>query len=324
MGTESRPLEDLREIEIPQSLLVVPSPVPSSADLYLTVGQAHTPATVDTESEPEEAPSEIEEFLPLVSKIPLTNEKFEASKPSDTRTASSYSLTSSDSTTPLSPDHPLTQASPTPTPTRALFHHRTARIAVLTQPTLSPGMSARIAKATALSPSSFFKRYRSSYETPSPSSSPTLPIQKRYRGTPELIEDTEDESSDLNAKREGSKDEGHGLEDEGPGLEEEEEAAPEGQQHTVPTVDTVMDEPLRLGYGALRRRELALGEGSVPSTFKIGQNSRSVLEQQRVGETPAPRIPMHTTWIDPQDNIVYLDIEIDPRACAPVQTLASP
>ncbi|GJY78359.1 hypothetical protein Tco_0484160 [Tanacetum coccineum] len=115
--TESRPLEHLREIEIPQPLLVVPSPIPSSDDLYLTVGQAHTPATKDTESEPEEAPSEIEEFLPLVSRAPLTDEEFEASKPSDTRTTSSHSPTSSESTAPLSPDHPLTQTSPTLTPT---------------------------------------------------------------------------------------------------------------------------------------------------------------------------------------------------------------
>ncbi|GKC58781.1 hypothetical protein Tco_1086379 [Tanacetum coccineum] len=34
-----------------------------------------------------------------------------------------------------------------------------------------------------------------------------------------------------------------------------------------------MDDPLGLGYGALRCHELALGEGSVPSTFKVGQNS---------------------------------------------------
>ncbi|GKB23248.1 retrovirus-related pol polyprotein from transposon TNT 1-94 [Tanacetum coccineum] len=67
------------------------------------VGHAHTPATVDTESEPEEAPLEIEEF--------------EASKPSDIRITSSHSSASSDSTVPLSPDHPLTQTSPTPTPT---------------------------------------------------------------------------------------------------------------------------------------------------------------------------------------------------------------
>ncbi|GJR74293.1 hypothetical protein Tco_0086658 [Tanacetum coccineum] len=62
--TESGPLEDLRETGIPQPLLVVPSPVPSSDDLNLTVGQAHTPAIVDTKSKPEEALLEIEEFLP--------------------------------------------------------------------------------------------------------------------------------------------------------------------------------------------------------------------------------------------------------------------
>ncbi|GKB36288.1 hypothetical protein Tco_0881230 [Tanacetum coccineum] len=113
--TDSGPVEDLREKEVPQPLLVVPSPVPSLDDLHLTVGQAHTPATVDTESEPEEAPSK--------------TEKFEASKPSDTRITSSHSSASSDSTAPLSLDHPLTQTSPTPTPTRVLFHHRTAHMA---------------------------------------------------------------------------------------------------------------------------------------------------------------------------------------------------
>ncbi|GKC99708.1 hypothetical protein Tco_1169983 [Tanacetum coccineum] len=121
-------------------------------------------------------------------------------------------------------------------------------------------MSARIAEATALSPSSFRKRYRSSYETPSPSSSPTLPIRKRYRGTSELVEDTKEESSDSDTKREGSEDkgpgsddEGHGLEDKGPSSEEEEEkAAPEGQQQEVLVVDTAVDKPLGLRYGALR------------------------------------------------------------------------
>ncbi|GJY17020.1 hypothetical protein Tco_0387442 [Tanacetum coccineum] len=77
--TESGPVKDLRETE------------------------AHTPATIDTESEPEEAPLETEEF--------------EASEPSDTRITSSHSSVSSDSTAPLSPDHPLTQTSPTPIPT---------------------------------------------------------------------------------------------------------------------------------------------------------------------------------------------------------------
>ncbi|GKD67190.1 hypothetical protein Tco_1309298, partial [Tanacetum coccineum] len=104
------------EIEFHHPLLVVPSPVPSSDDLHLIVRHAHTPATVDTESEPEEAPSETEEF--------------EASNPSDTRITSSYSSASSDSIAPLSPDHPLTQTLPTPTPTQVSFHHRTARVYV--------------------------------------------------------------------------------------------------------------------------------------------------------------------------------------------------
>ncbi|GKF46384.1 hypothetical protein Tco_0136186, partial [Tanacetum coccineum] len=244
--TKFGPHKDLKETEIPKPLLVVPSPVPSLDDFYLIVGQAHTPATVDTESEPEEAPLEIEEFLPLVSRAPLTDEEFEVSKPSDTKITSSHSSASLDSTTPLSPDHPLTQTSPTPTHTRVSFHRRTTRM-----------------------------RYRSCYKTPSPSSSSTLPIRKKYRGTSELIEDTEDESLDLDTEREGSEDEGpssedegHGSENERPGLkEDEEEAISEGQQQAVPVVDTTANEPLELGYEALRRRELALGEGLVPSTF---------------------------------------------------------
>ncbi|GJX98262.1 hypothetical protein Tco_0355281 [Tanacetum coccineum] len=33
---------------------------------------------------------------------------------------------------------------------------------------------------------------------------------------------------------------------------------------------------------------------------------------------------MRTTWINPEDGTIYLDIEIDPRSCAPVQTPVSP
>ncbi|GJS11355.1 reverse transcriptase domain-containing protein [Tanacetum coccineum] len=224
-NTESGPLEDLRETEIPQPLPSAPSLAPPSDDPYLIVRQTHIPTTIDTESEPEDAPSKTGEF--------------EVSKPSDTRITSSHSSALSDFTAPLSPDHPLTQTSPIPTPTRA----------------------------ASLSPSSFPKRYRSSYEIPSPSSSLTLPIRKRYQGTSKLVEDIKDESSDLDTERQGS-------EDKGPGLEEE-EAAPEGRQQVVPAMDTAVDEPLRLGYEALRRRELVVGEGEMPSTFEVGQSSRS-------------------------------------------------
>ncbi|GJU94461.1 hypothetical protein Tco_1319217 [Tanacetum coccineum] len=193
-------------------------------------------------------------------------EEFKDSELSGTRTILSHSSASSDSTTPLSLDHPLTQASPTPTPTQVSFHHRIARMAVRTQPTLSLGMSARIVEAAALSPSS---------------------------GTSELIEDTKGESSELDSKRDqrirvriqmmrereshSLDDESHGLDDEGQGLEdeglrmEEEEAAPEGQQQAVLVVDTAASEPLGLGYKAARRRALKLTEEIAPSTYKVGK-----------------------------------------------------
>ncbi|GJX68989.1 hypothetical protein Tco_0304716 [Tanacetum coccineum] len=57
----------------------------------------------DTESDPEEAPSEAEESHPLGSRVPLMSEEFEASKPSGTRTVHPILLFQFDSTTPLSP-----------------------------------------------------------------------------------------------------------------------------------------------------------------------------------------------------------------------------
>ncbi|GKB73236.1 hypothetical protein Tco_0934648, partial [Tanacetum coccineum] len=234
-------------------------------------------------------------LMTLMWQAPLTDEEFEVLEPSDTRNTSSQSPSSLDSTAPLSPDHLLTQASPT----QVLFHRRTARMAVHTQPTLSPGMSARIAE--------------------------------RYRGTSELVEDIEEESSDSDAKREGSKDEGpgsddesRGLEDEGLGSKKEEEAALEGQQQAVLVVKTVVDEPLGLGYGALIRRELALGEGSMPSTFEVGQSSRSVSEDEGAERISAFRQSALITWVNPKDGRVYTDILTYVPPVAHVLTPPSP
>ncbi|GKE89027.1 hypothetical protein Tco_1566502 [Tanacetum coccineum] len=207
--SESEPFEDFRETKIPQPLPIASSPVPPSDDPYLIVGQAHTPAAIDTESKPEEAPSEIEGFHPLAARTappssnhtptssdptlvsPLIDEEFEASEPSDTRITSSHFIAPSDSTTLLSPDHPLTQTTPTPTLSRPL----------------SPGFSVRLKEAMNLSPLSFRKRYRSSYETPSLSSSPapssTLPIRKRYPSTSEPILETKTEDDESEAEGAG-------------------------------------------------------------------------------------------------------------------------
>nr|GEY49943.1 hypothetical protein [Tanacetum cinerariifolium] len=91
--------------------------------------------------------------------------------------------------------------------------------------------------------------------SPAPTATPIPTRVSLHRKTIHIA----DESSNSNTEREDLEDEGHGSEDEGPGSkedeEEEDEAAPE-------------DEPLGLGYRALRRHELVVGEGEMPSTFE--------------------------------------------------------
>ncbi|GJX74965.1 reverse transcriptase domain-containing protein [Tanacetum coccineum] len=159
-------------------------------------------------------------------------------------------------TLPSSQQPPLTQKSPTHTPPRSFYYCDTARMAMRTQPTLSLGLLDILNKAMALSPSSFHKGYRSSYETPlssSSSSSSTIPSQKRYHSTFELIADTETESDE--SEEEGTD-------------SESKEATSEDQQEAVPTKDIVEDEPSGLGYKAARRRALELAECIMPSTYE--------------------------------------------------------
>nr|GEU35117.1 putative ribonuclease H-like domain-containing protein [Tanacetum cinerariifolium] len=167
------------------------------------------------------------------------------------------------------------------------------------KPTLSSRMSARIAEVAALSPSSFHKRYRSFQETSSPSSSLTLPIRKRYQGTSELVEDTEDESSDSDANIDGSDDESHGLDDEGYDLEEESHGSEEEEEEATPE-----------------------GEGSVPSMFKVGQSSRSVPEHEGAERKFAFRQPTLVTWVDPEDGRVYTDIPNHIPPATPAATIS--
>nr|GFB88668.1 hypothetical protein [Tanacetum cinerariifolium] len=220
--------------------------------------------------------------------------------------------TSSDSTAPLSPDHPLTHTTPVLVP----IIRRTTRMAVRVPPVMSPGLSA---------------------------------VRKRYIGTSELIlgidseEDEEaEESSDSDSESEDVEDEGptaenkdptaedeglaagvegpsvddesygldgesHGVNDESHGLDDESYGIngegrgieSEGQQRAVPVVGIAVSEPLGLGYGALGRQELALEEHYVYSTFEVGQGSSSAPEPRRSERVSAFRQPTLTTWTDP-------------------------
>ncbi|GJX92209.1 hypothetical protein Tco_0345535 [Tanacetum coccineum] len=161
----------------------VPVPLPDVP--YVAVRQAQL---VDTESEPEEAPSEAEE---------LTN--------------SSYSSALSDSTAPLSPDHPLTHVLPTPTPTRASFHRRTACMTVHAQPVMSHGHS------TISDPSSTEEGHG-----------------------------LDDKGHGLDDKGHGLDDKERSVESDRLGLEvSEEEAVTEGQQQVVSAMDTAVVAPVQ-------------------------------------------------------------------------------
>ncbi|GKB38618.1 hypothetical protein Tco_0883560, partial [Tanacetum coccineum] len=210
-------------------------------DPYKAIRQAYLVGT-DTESEPIEAP---ESPHPVASPTSLPDSTpptchVEVLEGSDTSGARS---TSSDSTAPLSPDHPLTNTTPTLVPVLC----RTARMAVRVPPAMSPGLFAN------------------------------LPSWKRYRGTFELVEDDEEEDEEIGGGPFGILRMCEPGANEGPpksmGVESltlgGDEVVPRGQQRAAPVVETVVGEPLGLGYRALRCREIVLGEGRMPSVFEV-------------------------------------------------------
>ncbi|GKB71109.1 hypothetical protein Tco_0932521 [Tanacetum coccineum] len=182
------------------------------------------------------------------------------------------------------PESPHTVASPTSLPDN-------------TPPTCHVEESEEVA---AMSDSVFRKRFRFFYESSLSSSPPDLPLRKRYRGTSELVEDDNEEgddeqedeemkeSSDSNSVSEDAEDESLSLGGD--------EAVPVGQQRAAPVAETAMGEPLGLGYRALRHREIAWGEGWMPSVFEV----------------------------DLEDGIVYIDVPAYPPPAPPAQTPPSP
>ncbi|GJV29380.1 hypothetical protein Tco_1385828 [Tanacetum coccineum] len=141
----------------------------------------------------------------------------------------------------------------------------TACMAVRAPHAMSSGLSASMAEVAAMSESAFRKRFRSSYESSLSVSPPDLPSRKRYRGTSELVEDSEEEDDEendeieesmdfdslsedaedeaiddgsygldskshgMNDESRGLDDKGHSVESDGLDLEEDEEAVPGGQ-----------------------------------------------------------------------------------------------
>nr|GEZ08578.1 hypothetical protein [Tanacetum cinerariifolium] len=212
----------------------------------------------------------------------------EESEGSGTSGARSMSL---DSTTPLSPDHPLTHTTSLLLPSLC----KTTRMAVCVSPVMSHGLSVSIAEVAAMSDLTFRKRFRSFYDS---SPSPTFQVRKRYRGMYGLILDTDSEEDDLGdeddeeevEKSSDSDNKSEDAEDAGPVTEDEE-----------PTV-------------------IALGEGRMPSVFEVCKSFGFVRESERPERVSALRQPTLTTWIDPEDGIAYIDVPAYPPPTPPIQT----
>ncbi|GJY92318.1 hypothetical protein Tco_0508100 [Tanacetum coccineum] len=276
-------------------------PVPRHEDPYKAIRQAYLDGT-DTESEPFEDPIETE-----------------------------------------TPESPLTVAPPTSLhesipPTLVPILCRTVRMVVRVPPAMSPGLSANLP---------LWKRYRGTFELVEDDDEEDEEIKKSL-DSDSVSEDAEDEgpttededpaagdeglavgdgalgmgveSCGPDDESRGLDDEGHSVESGGLGLGEDEEAVCEGQQRAVLVVGTTMSMHLGLGYGALRCRELALEEDHVYSTFEVGHGFRSVPEPERPERVSASRQPTLTTWTDPEDGMVYIDVPAYPPPAPPVKT----
>nr|GEW99926.1 reverse transcriptase domain-containing protein [Tanacetum cinerariifolium] len=294
-------------------------PIPLPEDPYEAIRQAYL-VGVYTESEPFEGKARTSESPHIVTPPTCHVEESEGNGTSGARS------TSSDFTTTLSPDHPLTHTAPALVP----ILRRTARMAVRVSPAMSPGLSTGIVEVVAMSDSVFRKRFRSSYDS---SPSLTLPVQKRYRGTFALIlgtdseEDDEglaagveglgvddesyglddesygldDESHDVDDESRGLDDEGRGIEIDGLGLKEEDEAVPGGQQQVALVIGIAVSTALGLR-----------------TSFWVCTRA------QRSERVSASRQPTLTTWTDPEDGMVYIDVHVYPPPAPPVQTPPSP
>ncbi|GJS91401.1 hypothetical protein Tco_0774037 [Tanacetum coccineum] len=115
---------------------------------------------------------------------------------------------------------------------------------------------------------------------------------------------------------------GDELREEDTEKDEEDESlnANDERERVVPVVDIAVSKPLGLGYGEARRHPLESTEEIAPSTYEVGQSSRSMPEQEGAERVYAFRQPTLVTWVDPEDGRVYTDIPTYVPLAAPIQT----
>nr|GEW83492.1 tubulin beta-2 chain-like [Tanacetum cinerariifolium] len=299
-------------------------PVPLLEDPYEAIRQAYL-VEVDTESEPfedlveretTESPHNIASPISLPSSTPPTCH-VEESKDSY---KSGVRSTPSNSTAPLSPDHPLTYASPTLVPTL----RRNACMAVRVSPVMSPGLSVNIAKVAAMFDPAFRKRFWSSYDNSPSSSPPDLPLRKRYRGTSELVDDEEKEEDDKEEEEEmeeslDSNSKSEGVKDEGPTAEDKDPAAGDKGLVVRDEGPGMRIESLGLGWMRLYPR-ISSRHPRLWTHPWVGPSFGSIPEPERPERVSALRQTTLTTWIDLEDGRTYIDVLAYPSPIPHVQT----
>nr|GEV02754.1 hypothetical protein [Tanacetum cinerariifolium] len=208
----------------------------------------------------------------------------------------------------------------------------TARMVLCVLLVMSHGLSTGMEKVAAMSDSSFRKseegeEVEESLDSDSKSEDvedegPVVEDKDPTTGDEGLAAGVEglgvdDESYGLGGESYGLDDESPGIDDEGRGIKSdglglgEEEVVPKGLQRAVPVVGTAVSEPLGLGYGALRRRELALEEDHVYNTFEVGQGSGSTPESERSERVSAFKQSTLTTWTYLEDATSTATIPVD-------------
>ncbi|GJZ83202.1 hypothetical protein Tco_0648375 [Tanacetum coccineum] len=218
---------------------------------------------------------------------------------------------------------PATSLPESTPPTLVPILRRTARIAVHVPPTMSSGLSACMNHYRGMS--EFVDNSEEDDDEEDEEIEESLDsdsVSEDAEDEGPTVED-EDPAAGDEGLAAGLNDEGHSVESDGLSLEEE-EAVPGGQQEAAPVVRTAVSATLELGYGVLRRRELELEEDHVYSTFEVGQGFGSTPEFERLERVSAARQPTLTTWTDPEDGMVYIDVPAYPPPPAPVQTPPSP
>nr|GEV19034.1 hypothetical protein [Tanacetum cinerariifolium] len=164
--------------------------------------------------------------------------------------------------------------------------HRTARMAVRVPPTMSPSLSTSMAEVAAMSDSAFWD-------------------DDEEEDNDEADDDKEEEDIEVLDSNSKSED----VVDEGPTVKDKDHAA--------------RDEGLLVGDEGpgIGVESLSLGrDDDVPE----GQSSGFIPESERPERVSTLRRPTLTTWIDPKDDIAYIDVPTYPPPAPPAQILSSP